>query len=224
MFWIADVNTLLGFPGGSDGKEFTCNEGDLGLIPDLGRSPGGRQGKPLQYSCLENPLGQRSLAGYSPGGHKDLDMTEWLSTAQQYVIKPLLILYIPAAAKLLQLCTTLCDPMEYYPPGSSVHGTPQARILEWIAMFSSRGSSWPGIKPASLTSPALVGRFFTMSATWQAPYISLHVISRSPDEQLQGVIYILINSSPKPTHVGSMCLVFLKFCQPPCHSSAPELF
>jgi len=36
--------------------------------------------------------------------------------------------------------------------------------------------------------------------------------------------YVLINSSPKPTHVGSMCLVFLKFCQPPCHSSAPELF
>ena len=63
------------------------------------------------------------------------------STAQQYVIKLLLILYIPAAAKLLQLCPTLCDPMQYYPPGSSVHGTPQARILEWIAMLSSRGSS-----------------------------------------------------------------------------------
>ena len=40
---------------GSDGKESTCNAGDLGLIPGLGRSPGGGQGNPLQYSCLENP-------------------------------------------------------------------------------------------------------------------------------------------------------------------------
>ena len=53
-----------GFPGGSDGKESTCSKADLGLIPELGRSPGGGQGNPLQYSCLENPHGQRSLAGY----------------------------------------------------------------------------------------------------------------------------------------------------------------
>ena len=42
----------------------------------LGRSPGGGHGNPLQYSCLENPHGQRSLAGYSPWGHKELDTTE----------------------------------------------------------------------------------------------------------------------------------------------------
>ena len=68
------------FPGGSNGKEFTCNSGDLGLIPGLEGSPGGTLGNPLQYSCLENPHGQRSLAGYSPWGHKDSDMTERLST------------------------------------------------------------------------------------------------------------------------------------------------
>ena len=45
---------FLGFPCGSAGKESTCNEGDLGLIPVLGRSPGERKGYPLQYSCLEN--------------------------------------------------------------------------------------------------------------------------------------------------------------------------
>ena len=50
------------FPGGSDGKESASNEGDLGLIPGLGRSPGGDSGNPLQYSRLENPHGQRSLA------------------------------------------------------------------------------------------------------------------------------------------------------------------
>ena len=47
---------LYGFPGGLDGKESTCNVGDLGLIPGLGRSPGGGPGYPLQYSCLENPM------------------------------------------------------------------------------------------------------------------------------------------------------------------------
>ena len=50
--------------------------GDLGSIPKLGRSPGGEHGNPLQYSYLENPSGQRSLAGYSPWGHKESDRTE----------------------------------------------------------------------------------------------------------------------------------------------------
>ena len=66
----------MGFPGVSDGKESACNVGDLGLIPELGRSPGGGHGNPVQYSFLENPHGQRSLAGYSPWGYKELDMTE----------------------------------------------------------------------------------------------------------------------------------------------------
>ena len=44
------------FPCGSDVKEFTCNVGDQGLIPELERSPGGGHGNPLQYSCLENPM------------------------------------------------------------------------------------------------------------------------------------------------------------------------
>ena len=54
----------------------------LGLIPGLGRSPGGGPDNPLQYSCLENPHGQRSLEGYSPWGRKELDTTVLLSTAQ----------------------------------------------------------------------------------------------------------------------------------------------
>ena len=46
----------LSFPGGSIGKEYTCNAGDLGSIPELGQSPGEGNGNPLQYSCLENPM------------------------------------------------------------------------------------------------------------------------------------------------------------------------
>ena len=57
--------------GGSEGKESTCNAGDLGLIPGLGRYPGEGHGNPLQYSCLENPHRQRSLVGNSPWGHKE---------------------------------------------------------------------------------------------------------------------------------------------------------
>ena len=49
---------------------------DMGSIPGLGRSPGGEYGNPLQRFCLENPHGQRSLAGYSPWGSKESDMTE----------------------------------------------------------------------------------------------------------------------------------------------------
>ena len=67
---------FLGFSGRSNDKEFPCNAGDLGLIPGLGRLPGGGHGNPLQYSCLENPHKQRSLAGYISWGHKESDMTE----------------------------------------------------------------------------------------------------------------------------------------------------
>ena len=47
---------MEGFSGGSDGKESACNMGDPGLIPELGRSPGGANSNPLQYSSLENPM------------------------------------------------------------------------------------------------------------------------------------------------------------------------
>ena len=69
----------MGFLGGSDSKEATCSEGDLSLSPGSGRSPEGGHGNPLQYSCLQNPHGQRSLAGYSPRGRKESDTTEQLS-------------------------------------------------------------------------------------------------------------------------------------------------
>jgi len=75
------VKSPRGFPGGSDGKESSCNAGDLGSISGLGRYPGGGQGNPLQFSCLGNPHGQRSLVGYSPWVLKESDMTEQLSTS-----------------------------------------------------------------------------------------------------------------------------------------------
>ena len=57
-----------GFPGSSVSKESACNVGDLGSVPGLGRSPGGGHGNPHQYSCQENPHGQRSLGGLQSMG------------------------------------------------------------------------------------------------------------------------------------------------------------
>ena len=75
-------------------KESAYNAGDLGLIPGLGKSPGGQHSNPLQYFSLENPHGQRSLMGYSPWGSKELDATEQLSATQHNVIYiPIFMLY-----------------------------------------------------------------------------------------------------------------------------------
>ena len=68
----------MGFSGGSDGKESTCNVGGLGLIPGLGRSPGEGNGSPLQYSCLENPMaveaGRLSSVNLSNEAHSGLNI------------------------------------------------------------------------------------------------------------------------------------------------------
>ena len=73
-----------------------------------------------------------------------------------------------------QSCPTLCDSMDCSPPGSSVHGILQARILEWVAIPFSRGSLWTrDWNPASCT----VGRFFILWATREAllsSYTSIH--------------------------------------------------
>ena len=69
----------MGFPCGASSKEPTCQFRrlrDEGSVLQSGRVPGGGNGNPPQYSCLENPHGQRNLAGYSPWGRKELDTTE----------------------------------------------------------------------------------------------------------------------------------------------------
>ena len=60
-----------------------------------------------------------------------------------------------------------CDPMDCNLPGSSLHGILQARILEWVAMPSSRVRSLSRDQAMKPVSPALVGKFLTPSATWE---------------------------------------------------------
>ena len=66
---------ILGSPNVSRGKESACSAGDLGSIPGLGRDPGGGNGNPLQYSCLENSMDRGARWATV---HKESDMTEQL--------------------------------------------------------------------------------------------------------------------------------------------------
>ena len=90
----------------------------------------------------------------------------------QYVSQTLQEIYICmcacVCAKSLQSCQTLCQPMDCSLPGSSVIGILQARILEWVAIPSSRGSSCPRDQTLIALFPDLVVSFFPTSTTWQA--------------------------------------------------------
>ena len=81
-------------------------------------------------------------------------------------------------AKSHQSCLPLCNAMDCSPPSFSVRGILHARILEWVAMPSSRGSSWPRIS-MSLISPELAGGFLplTTSATWEVHLWSLRYLN-----------------------------------------------
>ena len=77
---------------------------------------------------------------------------------------------VAVCAKSLQLLLTIWEPMACNLPGSSLHGILQARILEWGAISSSRGSFWPRNRTCiSCIVSCIAGRFFTNSPTWEAP-------------------------------------------------------
>ena len=86
------------------GRDSTCNAGDAGglrAIPGWGRSPGGGHGNPLQYSCLENPHGQRSLTGYHLWGCKESDTIEQLSTQGPYLSNSMFYLHMQTSIWLM---------------------------------------------------------------------------------------------------------------------------
>ena len=83
--WVFSHSWILSsFRGSSDGKESACSAGRPGFDPRVGRIPERGHGNPLQYSCLENPHGQRCLASYSPWGRKESDTTEHSRAGFQY--------------------------------------------------------------------------------------------------------------------------------------------
>ena len=142
MIYKLYINVLLyGLPWWLSGKKSACKAEAgrvVGSLPGSGRSPGGGHGNPTQYSCLENPHGQRSLKATVHRVSQSQTWLKWLSTAQH------MLLYVLCVhAKSFQLCLTLCHPVDCSLLGSSAHGILQARILEWVVMPFSRGSSQP---------------------------------------------------------------------------------
>ena len=84
---------------------------------------------------------------------------------------------------MLQSCPTLCDPMDCSLPGSSVHGILQARILEWVAISSYRGSSRSRDRTRVSYVSCIGSRFFTTSGTWEAHIVYvLHSILQKWDK------------------------------------------
>ena len=63
------ISKVVGLPRWLSGKESSCNEGNVGSVPRSGRSPGGGNDNPLQYSCLENPM-DKELVGLQSVGHR----------------------------------------------------------------------------------------------------------------------------------------------------------
>ena len=86
FFFLLFGYIILGFTGGSAGKESVCNAGDLGLIPGLGRSPGEGNGNPRQYSCLENPMHRETWRAIVHGVAKESDTTEHAHMAKYKIL------------------------------------------------------------------------------------------------------------------------------------------
>jgi len=76
-------------------------------------------------------------------------------------------LFLCCCCRVTELCPALCDPVNCSPPGSCVQGISQARVLEWVAVSSSRGSSWP----RDQTRVSCIGRrVLDLCATWEAMF------------------------------------------------------
>jgi len=121
---------------------------NAGSIPASGRSPGGGHGNPLQYSCLENPKDRGGWWATVHGVSKTRTWLKRLSTA---------------AAKSLQSCPTLCDPIDGNPQGSPVPGILQSRTLEWVVISLSNAWKWK-VKVKSLS------RIWLLATPWTAAY------------------------------------------------------
>ena len=106
----------MGLSGGSDGKEFACNAGDLGLIPGLGRSPGEGNSYPLQYSCLEKPTNRGAWWAAVHGVTKSRTRLSDFTFTTHYVTFSSV-----QFSSVAQSCPALCDPMNRSMPGLPVH-------------------------------------------------------------------------------------------------------
>ena len=113
-------------------------------------------------------------------------------------ITTLLISYATAAAKSLQSCTTLCDPIDGSPPGSPIPGILQARTLEWVAISFSSAWKWKG-KVKSLS------RVWLLAIPWTAAYQAPLSMGFSRQEYRSGL--------PLPSLVNQYTTIQIKRCK-----------
>ena len=156
-YFVWKQNSVKGFSGGSAVKNLPANAEDVGLIPASARFPWRRKWQPTPVILPGKSHGQRSQAGCSPWGSKSVEYTEQLNNNKIYSQSHSVL----CSAQSLQSRPTLCNRMDQSPPGSSVHGILQARILEWVAMLSSRGSSQSRDRIHISCVTCFAGRFFT---------------------------------------------------------------
>ena len=165
-------------------KNLPTNAGDardVGSTHELGRSPGVGNGTPLQYSCLGNPMDRGS---WRAAVHGVAESQTWLSTHAGMLQNTRFaerdcvlfkVLHCKIKNVLFILCVFVWKVLE-----TSVHGILQARILEWVAISSSRESSWPRDgSPVSRVS--CIGRQILYHwATWEALKFSSRLQSPCP--------------------------------------------
>ena len=149
--WISSGQSiLLGFPGGSDDKESTCNTGDLGLTPGLERSPGGRHGNPLQYSCLGNPSGQKSLGGLQLMGSQRAGH-DWVAKHRR-AQSILLLLVLNSVGFVHWQTLSVCLKSEVK---EGFCQQPRTSVQSWMACFSSSSRTCPHICAKYILTPTL---------------------------------------------------------------------
>ena len=138
------IKHAAGLPWWLRRKPSAYNVGDPGSIPGSGRSPGEGNGKPLQYSCLENAI---DGGAWWAAVHGVAKSRTWLSDftfckGQAFLVEIVCRTRL-CVCLVAPFCPILCNHMDCNLPGSFVHGIFLARILEWVDISFSRESCWP---------------------------------------------------------------------------------
>ena len=120
-------------------------------------------------------------------------------------------------AKPFHSCLTLCDPMDYGQPGSSVHGILQARILEWVVMLSSRGSSqhrvWTQVSQLQADSLLSEPSAYSGGGLFQVASCRLLIVSsggREPKEEASSLNTVVTEALVPPMRILPSCLHLIK--------------
>ena len=161
----------------------------MGSFPGSWRCPGVENDCPLQYSCLENSMSRGAWWATVHGATKSGTwLSDWAHTwwftlwicfrctlvCYQLYMCICICVHLHTRTKSLQSWMTFCDPVDCSPPGPSVHGVLQARILEWIAISSSRGPS----QLKDRTHVSCVGKHLFNTEPPGKPDIYIYIFSR----------------------------------------------